>query len=78
MLSLIETFRYDPDRVKAVGPDRACSEWLLRCGAAVRWTNQTTFLHDYNHLPAEGTKTYVEEIECNQFMYNAQRFPTLK
>ena len=29
-------FRFDPERVKAVGPDRACAEWCLRCGASVR------------------------------------------
>ncbi|KAK2719695.1 hypothetical protein QYM36_005244 [Artemia franciscana] len=75
---ILANIGYDPDRVKAVGPDRACSEWLLRCGAAVRWTNQTTFLHDYNHLPAEGTKTYVEEIDATNSCIMHRGFPHLK
>ena len=28
---------YDPDRIREVGADRAAAEWLLRCGAGVRW-----------------------------------------
>ena len=29
--------KYDPDRIREVGADRAAAEWLLRCGAGVRW-----------------------------------------
>ena len=25
------------ERIKDVGPDRACAEWLLRCGAGLKW-----------------------------------------
>lgn len=41
----------DYDRIKAVGPDRAASEWLLRCGAKVRFQGFERFHHDYNGLP---------------------------
>lgn len=45
---------YDASRVQEVGPERACAEWLLRCGAAIRWqtAGPGTFTKDYNALPA--------------------------
>jgi H+-transporting ATP synthase F0 complex subunit s len=30
----------DYERIRDVGPDRAASEWLLRCGATVRYQGQ--------------------------------------
>ena len=27
----------DSERVKEVGVDRACAEWILRCGGGVQW-----------------------------------------
>jgi len=41
----------DEQRIKEVGPDRACAEWLLRCGAKVRWDKREEWLADYNSLP---------------------------
>ena len=41
----------DHDRIRDVGPDRAASEWLLRCGAMVRYHGQERWQKDYNHLP---------------------------
>ncbi len=46
--------KVDPSRVAEVGPDRACAEWLLRCGASVRWSGKDTFIKDYNSLPVGG------------------------
>jgi len=43
--------RVDYERIKDVGPDRAASEWLLRCGATVRYHGQERWQKDYNHLP---------------------------
>ncbi|KAG5206588.1 hypothetical protein JEQ12_018161 [Ovis aries] len=43
--------RVDHDRIRDVGPDRAASEWLLRCGAMVRYHGQERWQKDYNHLP---------------------------
>lgn len=43
----------DESRIKEVGPDRACAEWLLRCGAGVKWDKgPDEYLRDYNSLPA--------------------------
>uniref|UniRef100_A0A9L0S894 Distal membrane arm assembly component 2 like n=1 Tax=Equus caballus TaxID=9796 RepID=A0A9L0S894_HORSE len=41
----------DHERIRDVGPDRAASEWLLRCGAMVRYQGQERWQKDYNHLP---------------------------
>ncbi|KAG5265615.1 hypothetical protein AALO_G00244430 [Alosa alosa] len=43
--------RVDYERIKAVGPDRAAAEWLLRCGAKVRFQGFDRWQHDYNGLP---------------------------
>uniref|UniRef100_A0A1A8MCD7 ATP synthase, H+ transporting, mitochondrial F0 complex, subunit s n=1 Tax=Nothobranchius pienaari TaxID=704102 RepID=A0A1A8MCD7_9TELE len=43
--------KVDHERIKAVGPDRAAAEWLLRCGAKVRFEGFERWHHDYNGLP---------------------------
>jgi hypothetical protein len=40
----------DQDRIKAVGPEKAAAEWLLRCGAKIKWRGQQNFLSDYNAM----------------------------
>ncbi|XP_039754911.1 ATP synthase subunit s, mitochondrial [Pararge aegeria] len=42
----------DPERIKSLGPDRACAEWVLRNGGKVVWANGKK-LDDYNLLPPE-------------------------
>ncbi|XP_063363010.1 ATP synthase subunit s, mitochondrial [Cydia amplana] len=41
----------DAERIKRVGPDRACAEWVLRNGGTVEWVGGQK-LADYNLLPA--------------------------
>ncbi|XP_008311297.1 ATP synthase subunit s, mitochondrial [Cynoglossus semilaevis] len=43
--------KVDYDRIKTVGPDRAAAEWLLRCGAKVRFQGLDRWHQDYNALP---------------------------
>ncbi|XP_004698634.1 ATP synthase subunit s, mitochondrial [Echinops telfairi] len=43
--------KVDRERIRAVGADRAASEWLLRCGATVRYHGQERWQKDYNNLP---------------------------
>ncbi|XP_017757851.1 PREDICTED: ATP synthase subunit s, mitochondrial [Eufriesea mexicana] len=56
--------RVDVERVKQVGPDRACAEWLLKNGAFVRWKNFSELLTDYNAIPS-GKNYYIEAVEAN-------------
>lgn len=45
----------DPERIRRVGPDRACAEWVLRNGGKVVWVGGQT-LADYNMLPCDDHK----------------------
>jgi len=62
---LLNRGRVDPTRIEQAGADRAAAEWLMRCGAGVRWKNAKTYVKDYNSLPAEGTpeRYQIEEID---------------
>lgn len=42
--------RLDPDRIKLVGPDKACAEWLVKCGAAVGFHAHNKLVDDYTRL----------------------------
>lgn len=57
--------RVDENRIKEVGPDRACAEWLLRCGVLVKWHNKESWTKDYNLLPQTGGRLLkIEEIDA--------------
>lgn len=59
--------RVDYDRIKAVGPDRAASEWLLRCGAKVKFQGFERFHHDYNGLPTGPLGRYkIQAIDATE------------
>ena len=63
-LFFVFSFRVDYDRLKLVGPDRTCAEWLLRCGAAVKWKDKEFWEKDYNLLPGSNFERYkIEEID---------------
>lgn len=47
-----DTFnRLDDDRIKEIGPNLACAEWLMKNGAQVRWKGCKEFVSHYNCLP---------------------------
>ncbi|KAK8376409.1 hypothetical protein O3P69_009805 [Scylla paramamosain] len=57
--------KVDENRIKEVGADRACAEWLLRCGAVVRWLDRDQWTKDYNSLPATGGRHLkIEEVDA--------------
>ncbi|NXG76645.1 ATP5S synthase, partial [Baryphthengus martii] len=57
--------RVDYERIEAVGPDRAASEWLLRCGALVRYQGSQKWQQDYNGLPTGALGKYkIEAINA--------------
>lgn len=57
--------KVDESRIRDVGPDQACAEWLLRCGAVVRWLDRDQWTTDYNSLPASGGRALkIEEVDA--------------
>ncbi|KFP33570.1 hypothetical protein N325_10538, partial [Colius striatus] len=57
--------KVDYQRIEAVGPDRAASEWLLRCGALVRYQGSQKWQQDYNALPTGPLGKYkIEAIDA--------------
>lgn len=41
----------DDDRIKEIGPNMACAEWLMKNGAQIRWKGCNEFVSHYNCLP---------------------------
>jgi len=41
----------DDDRIKEIGPDLACAEWLMKNGAFVRWKGSKEYVRHYDCLP---------------------------
>lgn len=57
----------DHERIKAVGPDRAAAEWLLRCGAKVRLEGFDRWHQDYNGLPTGPLGKYkIQAIDATE------------
>ncbi|GAB6024956.1 ATP synthase, H transporting, mitochondrial Fo complex, subunit s (factor B) [Chamberlinius hualienensis] len=55
--------KVDRSRIEAVGPDLACAEWLIRCGASVKWKGTEDWHKDYNTLPRGKSQLVIEEID---------------
>lgn len=43
---------FDDDRIKEIGPNLACAEWLMKNGAQVRWKGCKEFVSHYDCLPS--------------------------
>ncbi|CAN7999654.1 unnamed protein product [Ixodes hexagonus] len=77
MPPLLISARYDEARIAEVGPDRAAAEWLIRCGASVRWAGADQFHSDYNTLPASRALK-IQEIDATDSSIMHIGFPYLK
>lgn len=59
--------KVDYERIKTIGPDRAAAEWLLRCGAKVRFQGFERWHHDYNALPTGPLGRYkIQGIDASE------------
>uniref|UniRef100_A0A336M190 CSON007069 protein n=1 Tax=Culicoides sonorensis TaxID=179676 RepID=A0A336M190_CULSO len=70
----------DFDRIKRHGPDRACTEWLLRNGASVKFTGEKNLYSDYNRLPSDDVKftRKIKEIHAIDAGLNSSGFNHLR
>ncbi|XP_031766560.2 LOW QUALITY PROTEIN: ATP synthase subunit s, mitochondrial [Galleria mellonella] len=67
----------DPKRIEAVGPDRACAEWVLRNGGRIIWADGKK-LADYNSLPSdEQAVPKIIEIDGTNSSISHYGFPHL-
>lgn len=74
----MNVYRVDQSRIKDVGADRAAAEWLLRCGAGVRWKGAGSTLTDYNSLPPGNYRQFtIEEIDATGSCIMSVGFPHL-
>ncbi|KAK1791801.1 hypothetical protein P4O66_013774 [Electrophorus voltai] len=70
--------KVDYDRIKAVGPDRAAAEWLLRCGAKVRFCGFDRWQNDYNGLPTGPLGRYqIQAIDATESCIMSRGFDYL-
>ena len=66
--------RPDEKRIKEIGPDKACAEWLLRCGGHVRWKDSNRFTTDYNKLGVTPGSRVIEEVNADNTGINVMGF----
>lgn len=54
----------DVDRIKEIGPNMACAEWLMKNGARLRWKGYKEFVNHYDCLPTIscGRQFQIEEV----------------
>uniref|UniRef100_A0A182JWD7 ATP synthase subunit s, mitochondrial n=1 Tax=Anopheles christyi TaxID=43041 RepID=A0A182JWD7_9DIPT len=55
--------RVDRARLKKVGPDRLCAEWLLKNGARAKFVKDTRVHVHFNALPDESIPVLMEELD---------------
>ncbi|XP_050443448.1 ATP synthase subunit s, mitochondrial [Adelges cooleyi] len=61
-----DTFnRVEEDRIKEIGPNMACAEWLMKNGAQIRWKGCKEFVNHYNCLPA-ATNGSLQQFKIEQ------------
>lgn len=55
----------DNDRIKEVGPNLACAEWLMKNGAQVRWKGSKEFVSHYDCLP-KGERGSLKQFQIEE------------
>lgn len=76
MISCFLCRSVDHKRIEEVGPDRACAEWLLKNGAAVKWKEDGAYLADYNALPdLEQPRKHIQAVDATNSAISHIGFP---
>ena len=70
--------KYDRKRVEELGPDRACAEWLLRCGGSIRYKNWGSFITNQKQIPTGTPGQFkIEEIRAIKSSITSEGFAYL-
>ena len=70
--------RYDRERVQELGPDRACAEWLIRCGGSIRFKDWGSLISDQKNLPKSTPGQFqIEEIRAVKSSISSEGFAYL-
>lgn len=55
----------DDDRIKEIGPNLACAEWLMKNGARVKWKGCKEYVSHYDCLP-NSTSIHLKQFLIEQ------------
>ncbi|KAK0159727.1 hypothetical protein PV327_010812 [Microctonus hyperodae] len=74
--------RVSESRIKEVGADIACAEWLIRNGAAVKWGNSNNYLNNYDTLVVtiknkkmnENSKLFIHGVDATDSAISYEGF----
>ncbi|XP_067948136.1 ATP synthase subunit s, mitochondrial-like [Watersipora subatra] len=59
--------KIDKERIKIIGPDLACAEWLVKCGASVKFHGKSKTIEDYNLIGATvGPEAKLAEVYAEE------------
>lgn len=58
--------KVDESRLKAYGPDRVCSEWLIRNGGKVKFLDSKDYSSDYDELQRYQGVRYIDEVDATE------------
>jgi len=75
IFKIIIILSVDNERIQSVGPDRVCAEWLLRNGANIKWKGFPVYLENYNNLPSEETRHYIQAVDATDSGITHVGFP---
>ncbi|KAL5234108.1 hypothetical protein ACI65C_001518 [Semiaphis heraclei] len=56
------TGNLDDDRIKEIGPNLACAEWLMKNGAKIKWKGCKEYVSHYDCLP-NTTSTHLKQFK---------------
>lgn len=67
------------ERIKLVGPERVCAEWIIRNGGAVKFKGEKDFVATFDYFPdfkdtslePPPFRKKIEEVDCHNSFISA-------
>lgn len=67
--------RVDTDKIKDVGPNQACAEWLISNGASVKWKCAHVYTSNYDDIIKERSGHAIEAVDATDSGISHVGFP---